>query len=42
MGGIGKMILAKETYCCFEKNDTFEKKNFLMDVRKNSIFNLQK
>jgi hypothetical protein len=29
MGGIGKMTLAKEIYCRFEKNDTFEKKAFL-------------
>jgi len=42
MGGIGKTTLAKEIYSYFEKNDTFEKKSFLMDVRENAIFNLQK
>jgi flavodoxin len=46
MGGIGKTTLAKEIYCHYEKNDTFEKKSFLMDVRKsakkNAILNLQK
>ncbi|CAM6017563.1 unnamed protein product, partial [Sphagnum balticum] len=46
MGGIGKTTLAKEIYCHFQKNDTFEKKSFLMDVResakKNAILDLQK
>jgi hypothetical protein len=42
MGGIGKTTLAKEIYCRFEKNDTFEKKSFLMDVRENAILDLQK
>ncbi len=46
MGGIGKTTLAKEIYCHFEKNNTFEKKSFLMDVResakKNAILDLQK
>jgi len=46
MGGIGKTTLAKEIYCHFEKNDTFEKKSFLLDVResakKNVILDLQK
>jgi len=42
MGGIGKTTLAKEIYCSFEKNDTFEKKSFLMDVKDNAIFDLQK
>jgi hypothetical protein len=42
MGEIGKMTLAKEIYCCFEKNDTFQKKSFLMDVRENAILDLQK
>jgi hypothetical protein len=41
-GGIGKTTLAKEIYCSFEKNDTFEKKSFLMDVKDNAIFDLQK
>jgi translation initiation factor RLI1 len=42
MGGIGKTTLAKEIYCCFEKNDTFEKKSILMDVRDSAILDLQK
>jgi len=42
MGGIGKTTLAKELYCSFEKNDTFEKKSFLMDVRESAILDLQK
>ncbi len=44
MGGIGKTTLAKEIYRSFEKNDTFEKKSFLMDVRerKSAILDLQK
>ncbi|CAN5960527.1 unnamed protein product [Sphagnum jensenii] len=42
MGGIGKTTLAKEIYHCLEKNDTFEKKSFLMDVRASAILDLQK
>ncbi|CAK9232433.1 unnamed protein product [Sphagnum troendelagicum] len=42
MGGIGKTTLAKELNCSFEKNDTFEKKTFLMDVRESAILDLQK
>ncbi len=42
MGGIGKTTLAKEIYRCFEKNDTFDKKSFLMDVRESAILDLQK
>ncbi|CAM6028769.1 unnamed protein product [Sphagnum balticum] len=42
MGGIGKTTLAKEIYCYFQKNDTFEKKSFLMDVRESAILDLQK
>ncbi len=42
MGGIGKTTLAKEIYSHFEKNDTFEKKSFLMDVGKSAILDLQK
>jgi len=42
MGGIGKTTLAKEIYCCFEKDDMFEKKSFLIDVRKSAILDLQK
>jgi len=42
MGGIGKMTFAKEIYCCFEKNVMFQKKSFLMDVKENAIFDLQK
>ncbi len=42
MGGIGKTTLAKELYCSFEKNDTFEKKSCLMDVRESAILDLQK
>jgi hypothetical protein len=41
MGGIGKTTLAKEIYCRFEKNDMFEKKSFLMDVRGSAILDLQ-
>ncbi|CAM6029752.1 unnamed protein product [Sphagnum balticum] len=42
MGGIGKTTLAKEICRHFQKNDTFEKKSFLMDVRKSAILDLQK
>jgi hypothetical protein len=42
MGGIGKTTLAKELYCSFEKNDTFEKKSILMNVRESAILDLQK
>jgi hypothetical protein len=42
LGGIGKTTLAKEIYHCLEKNDTFEKKSFLMDVRASAILDLQK
>jgi len=42
MGGIGKTTLAKEIYCCFQKNDTFQRKSFLMDVRESAILDLQK
>ncbi len=42
MGGIGKTTLAKEIYPCLEKNDTFEKKSCLMDVRESAILDLQK
>jgi len=42
MGGIGKTTLAQEIYHCFQKNDTFEKKSFLMDVRESAIPDLQK
>ncbi len=42
MGGIGKTTLAKEIYCLFEKNDMFEKKSFLRDVRESAILELQK
>jgi hypothetical protein len=42
MGGIGKTTLAKEIYWRFEKNDTFERKSFLMDVRESAILDLQK
>ncbi|CAK9231015.1 unnamed protein product [Sphagnum troendelagicum] len=42
MGGIGKTTLAKEIYCRFQKDDTFEKKSFLMDVSKSAILDLQK
>jgi tRNA A37 threonylcarbamoyladenosine biosynthesis protein TsaE len=42
MGGIGKTTLAKEIYYCFDKNDMFEKKSFLIDVRENTILDLQK
>jgi len=39
MGGIGRTTLAKEIYCHFEKNDTFEKKSFLLDVRESAKIN---
>jgi hypothetical protein len=42
MGGIGKTTLAKEIYYRFKKNDMFEKKSFLMDVRESTIMDLQK
>ncbi|CAK9859650.1 unnamed protein product, partial [Sphagnum jensenii] len=42
MGGIGKTTLAKEIYCCFQKNDMFEKKSFLTDVKEIAIMDLQK
>ncbi len=42
MGGIGKTTLAMEIYRRFEKNDTFEKKSILRNVRESKIFNLQK
>ncbi len=42
MGAIGKMTLAKEIYCHFKKNDRFEKKSFLMNVRESAILDLQK
>jgi disease resistance protein RPM1 len=42
MGGIGKTTLAKEIYRGFKKNDMFEKKSFLMDVRENATLDLQK
>ncbi len=42
MGGIGKTTLAKEIYRCYEKNDMFEKKSILMDVRDSAILDLQK
>ncbi|KAH9542534.1 hypothetical protein CY35_13G012600 [Sphagnum magellanicum] len=42
MGGIGKTTLAKEIYCRIEKNDTFEKKSILMDVKESAILDLQK
>jgi hypothetical protein len=42
MGGIGKTTLAKEIYSRLQKIDTFEKKSFLMDVKENGIFDLQK
>jgi hypothetical protein len=42
MGGIGKTTLAKEIYSHFEKNDTFEKKSILMDVKESAILDLQK
>jgi hypothetical protein len=41
MGGIGKTTLAKEIYYRFEKNDTFEKRSILMDVRECAILDLQ-
>jgi len=42
MGGIGKTTLAKEIYCHYGKNDTFEEKSFLIDVRESVILDLQK
>ncbi len=42
MGGIGKTTLAKEIYCRFKKNDTFEKMSILMNVRESAILDLQK
>jgi len=42
MGGIGKTTLAKEIYRRFEKNDTFEKKSILMDVKESAILDLRK
>ncbi len=42
MGGIGKTTLAKKIYCHFEKDDKFEKKSILMDVRESAILDLQK
>jgi hypothetical protein len=42
MGGIGKTTLAKKIYCHFERNDTFEKKSILMDVKETAILDLQK
>jgi hypothetical protein len=42
MGGVGKTTLAKEIYCCFQKNDMFEKKSFLTDVKEIAIMDLQK
>ncbi len=42
MGVIGKTTLAKEIYRGFKKNDMFEKKSFLMDVRENATLDLQK
>jgi hypothetical protein len=42
MGGIGKTTLAKELYCSFEKNDMFEKKSILLNVRESAILDLQK
>jgi ribosomal protein S24E len=37
IGGIGKTTLAKEIYRSFEKNETFEKKSFLMNVRESAV-----
>ncbi len=42
MGGIGKTTRAKEIYYSFKKNDTFEKKSILMNVRESAILDLQK
>jgi len=42
MGGIGKTTLAKKIYCHLEKDDKFEKKSILMDVKESAILDLQK
>jgi disease resistance protein RPM1 len=41
MGGIGKTTLAKKIYCHFEKDDKFEKKSILLDVRESAILDLK-